>query len=181
MRYSIILAFDKKTQTAIANIREILSANGVNDDVYLPYHITIGSVETENLADLMKVIENYSENQKTFKVVLSSVGTFMTPKNVVFYSPTMTVNLQMANKVLIDDLLANGFTNLDKYYLPDQWVPHCTIVTDITDNELQKSFEILKANNLLPFNATIDSVCVIESLKPLREYKTIATFKCQPK
>ena len=70
------------------------------------------------------------------------MGVFPTTEGVVFLAPTMTEHLRHIHTQFHRRLEQTGL-RADRYYRPDLWVPHCTITTDITVQQMAKAVELL--------------------------------------
>ena len=171
MKCAIQLVFSDKNQITINQIRKFLVNNGIHDEAVPINHISLADIEIEeNQISLVEsILKDFSQNHKSLKLVLSSVGSFMSKENVLFLTPTMTEDLMKYNDELIDILLKNNIS-CGKYYTKNNWQPHCTISIRITDNELFSGFKALKENNILPLEVdanAIDLLCY--DPKPYKE------------
>lgn len=176
MKYAVLLLLDKKSQDKISQTRNRLTKSGVGGEVaaIVPYHITIASLDAENKERFMQTTREFADKQKRFSLSFSSAGTFMTSQNGVYFAPVMTSELSDAHE-RYNKSLEKEVVSFDEYYKANQWVPHCTLASGIADSEMIKAFELLKQENILPLNAIIDSLCVLQcDQKP---YKIIAEYK----
>lgn len=174
MKLAIELIFDEESQNKINNIRNILNSNGVHDEAVKINHISIADVETNDKEKLCKVVEKFSKEFNSFDVTLSMVGSFMSSENVLFYSPTMNEKLLQANELITSLLYENEF-ECNKYYLKDNWVPHCTVGIRLSDKELKLGLGLLKDNNILPLKCRCEKIDILDySNKP--NYKQIVVY-----
>ncbi|TMB86903.1 MAG: 2'-5' RNA ligase family protein [Chloroflexi bacterium] len=58
--------------------------------------------------------------------------------------------------------LGDDVTDPWEHYLPDRWVPHCTLAGGLDPDQLDAALEVL-AGSWLPIAATIDSAAVIDA------------------
>jgi 2'-5' RNA ligase len=58
--------------------------------------------------------------------------------------------------------LGDDVTGHWEHYLPDQWLPHCTLAGGLDACEMGAAIEVL-AGSGLPITATVDSVAVVDS------------------
>jgi hypothetical protein len=49
-----------------------------------------------------------------------------------------------------------------EHYLPDQWVPHCTLAGGLEASEVDAALDVLAASGV-PITATIDSAAVVDA------------------
>lgn len=173
MRYAILLVLDEESQHKISNVRTYLSSSGVSDDKFKLNHITIAIFDASNVDRLIETTEKFVANQKPFSLELASVGTFMTPSNIIYFAPVMTKELLKANDDFFN-LITPDFIAIDRYYTPDFWVPHCTLASNTTDTEMIKAFELLKQKNILPLKVVVNKLCILQ-IDPI-PYKRIAEY-----
>lgn len=174
MKCAIELVFDEETQNKINNIRKLLSDNGVHDEAVKVNHVSIADVETDNIELLKNIVESFSNSMNSFDITLSIVGSFMTSENVLFYSPVMNENLLKCNEMITKELSNNGFI-CNKYYLRNNWFPHCTLAIRLSDEELKKGLALLKDNNILPLTCKCVKVDILDySNKP--NYNQVAIY-----
>lgn len=176
MKCAIQLVFSDKNQTIINQIRKTLVKNGTHDEAVPINHISLADIEIEDeQVELVKdIMKKFSQTHKSLKLILSSVGSFMTQENVIFIAPTMTEDLMRYNDELIEELKSNNIS-CGKYYLKNNWQPHCTIAIRVSDEELFAGFKTLKQNNILPLEVCGDAIDLLcYDPKP---YKEIIKFE----
>ena len=171
MKCAIELLFNEESQVKINKLRKTLSENGVHDEAVPTNHVSLADIEIneEDLKKVKELLNKFSKSHKAIKLVLSSVGSFMTKENVLFLTPTMTDNLICYNDEIVYELKKIGVV-CGKYYTKNNWQPHCTVAIRLSDQELIKGFEILKYNNILPLEVVanrIDLLCY--DPKPYKE------------
>lgn len=83
------------------------------------------------LTRCIELLEEFAKKHKAIPVFLDSVGMFNDTKTV-FLNPTRTSNMHQLQRDLHEAL--NEFdTKGYEWYLPDGWVPHCTIALKADD------------------------------------------------
>jgi len=160
MKISVILTLDKASQDKINKLKQLLNKNRIDTSIIVP-HVTIAAFEACNEDSFISAVANFAARQSAIPLTLASIGTFMTPKNVIFYAPVMTDALKDANRK-IHKLILDKFYITDKHYMPGSFVPHCTIASKITDEQMAKAFVLLKTNNILPLDVVLDNLCVLQ-------------------
>lgn len=163
MKCAIQLVFDDEDQVLINRLRTILAKNGVHDEAVPINHISLADIEINDnqLPVIKSILEQFSKTNKTLPLVLTFAGTFMTKENVIFLAPIITSELIRYNDELVNILLKNNI-RCGKYYIKDNWQPHCTISIRVSDEELFAGFRVLKENNFLPMKVNgvaIDLLC----------------------
>lgn len=174
MKLAVELIFNNESQNKINAIRKLLVDNGIHDEAVKFNHISLGDFETETPDILIKVVQDFAKKLEKFDVLLSNVGSFMTGENVLFYSPIITQQFRDIHKNFIDT--ARRFNlEVGKYYDIDKIIPHCTVAIRLNDEEFFKGFKLLKENNILPLNVTVDKIDVL-CFDP-KPYKQLAVFE----
>lgn len=163
MDYAVVLYFDEKSESYLLEIMRNLCEAGVNRymlDVGIRPHITLASWMNDEGRDLSKEIAGYADAVKGTGVLFPSIGIFPTSPKVVYLSP-------VKNDELLD-LHHDFYRRLDgkinsyiPYYTPGQWVPHCTLATKLTEEEVQRSIKAL-LHVPFPIKATIAQVGLIK-------------------
>ena len=82
MKCAIQLVFSDKNQATINNLRETLVANGVHDEAVPINHITLADIDIKNnqLDLVKKILEEFSKNHKSLKIVFNSSESFADKK-----------------------------------------------------------------------------------------------------
>lgn len=95
------------------------------DCVYLP-HFSIVIGEIADLAQVERQLAQYAQETAPFMTNLAYLGVFPTNPGVVFLGLTMTPKL-IAYHQAFHQQFAPYFASRWDYYLPENWVAHCTI------------------------------------------------------
>lgn len=171
MKCAIQLVFDDETQAKLNNLRSILNKNGVNDEAVPINHISLADIEINNnqINEVREILQTFAQTHNQIKLVLCSVGSFMSKENVLFLTPVITEDLINYNDELISTLTKMKIP-CGKYYTKNNWQPHCTIAIRISDEQLFKGFEVLKNNNILPLQVTANKIDLLRyDPKPYEE------------
>ncbi|WP_433773725.1 2'-5' RNA ligase family protein [Bacillus wiedmannii] len=159
--YAIIATFDRVFTNTIRELQnELANIIGSNQLAGVEPHITIAdyneldvNVYTEKLKDFVVTQENIAP------VTFPSVGTFPT-NETIFLAPTITDELLKLHHSY-HDYFKIFHDNLNSYYVPGKWVPHCTIAIGLNSNQFVSVMEYLYGK----FEATTAS---IEKLKLIK-------------
>ncbi|MCL2592801.1 MAG: 2'-5' RNA ligase family protein [Defluviitaleaceae bacterium] len=170
MFYVLTLNFNQDTKEKIANFRKKTEYN------FEP-HITIGAFNDIDVDKAMKLTKDYCQNLKKFKIQLSNVGIFTWPKPVAWIGPVVTEELINLHKDLHKTLDFCDTKGLE-YYLPNNWVPHCT-VDSLEDTVEASALYLMK--NFKQFAAEIVALewISIEMENSDLKIKTLKTFELQ--
>jgi 2'-5' RNA ligase superfamily len=161
--YWIIGLFDKKTEVIIENIWRELKNNSIADPAEeirdARPHITIGSYYELNKEEYINLFDKFYKDKPRIDISFNTIGSFMNYKTL-FLSPTMTrelMNFHSDHHAYFQQF--NGKANT--YYLPDNWIPHCTLVNKVSDDKLTEAFSYCLKNHQT-INGRIVEVAIIE-------------------
>jgi 2'-5' RNA ligase len=91
---------------------------------------------------------------------LHTLGTFSTVDNVLMLGAVVDNEL-LAVHSAIHDVLASKVKNPSAYYLPGNWVPHCTLAADIDDDAVKAAFA--KIFPVDPIRAKVREVSIVDT------------------
>ncbi|MGZ7149780.1 2'-5' RNA ligase family protein [Bacillus cereus group sp. BfR-BA-01379] len=159
--YAIIATFDRVFTNKIIELQnEITNIIGTNQLAGVEPHITLADYHEldvhlykEKLEEFVAVQENMAE------VTFPAVGTFPT-NGTIFLAPTITDELLKLHHSY-HDYFKTFHDNLNSYYVPGKWVPHCTIANKLHVNQFLIAMEYIYGK----FNCATAS---IEKLKLIK-------------
>lgn len=165
--YAIELFMDVVGDTAVRSIWQQIKNVGISD-----YLVSCGSRPHVTLAVYDKLhVESFRDRLLVFakkiepiKVNFNLVEEFPGQLSTIFLSPTANDDLDFAQKCYwkyFDDTRAE----VQEFYSPFYWKPHCTLATDIQDRVLSDVWSI--CNQLLPIEAVLMSIGIVE-FRPVR-------------
>lgn len=167
MTYAIAVGFDvESTEKMRRKIVEIAESN-INPYMVsnkVPPHLTISLFETDNEVELHKVLEDVRLKISRKRIRINSVEMF--EPRVIYYAPDKADFLVELNEATTNKLFEIGIKP-DKYYLPDNWVPHIALGVQLTLDELKMALEIVK-KDFIPFDSIIQKV-VLAKCNPYKE------------
>jgi len=148
MTYSIGAYFDHETELNIERIWEELANTQVAEYLHLSNnrpHITLSifdNLDLEKTSQLMCVL---AEEFSVIDISFQSVGIF--PSSTVFLAPLISMPLLKLQRKLHNELTSFSKLPESPYFLPDQWVPHCSVAIDFQSDNLirvvQKVVEVV--------------------------------------
>ena len=176
--FAIELYFDETTEKNIRSFRDSLYQTGIQPFLGIENdrpHVSLAVFGMEDADRLIKIAEQFAQQTSAFAVELTASGVFSTTDNVVFLLPLPSQKLlethQAFHRILKDERILSSH-----YYLPDHWLPHCTIEYGQPDDQ----FELMTLRckkNFSPIRGTFSSLGVV-AYRPI-EY--IAEFVLKTK
>jgi len=146
MQYAIELYFDKKTEDKLFDISRKIADSNISTK-FLEWktrpHLTLAcfsDIDEEACAEKLK---QFAKSHSKIPSFLGSIGMFNDSKTI-FVSPVMTKDMYQLQRELHEAMKGFDTTGWE-WYLPDRWVPHCTIA--LTKDDPEDAF--FKASDLV--------------------------------
>lgn len=146
--YALLAYLSQETELTIKQLWVELHELGITDYGILVQdrrpHITLADYQDVNIEKLSSMLHQYFHHQNQVPIQFNILGSFI-GKKMLYLAPTMT-------KQLLDlhgnyhESFKQFNENIHSYYLPDRWVPHCTIAGHLTDETMLKAFEYCQKN-----------------------------------
>lgn len=171
--YAIELYFDSQMENQIRLFRESIYKLGIEpvlgkmDD---KPHVSLAVFSQMDPEALKKVAFEFSGAIRQFPVQLDAIGVFPTIDNVLYLTPVPTLRLlkthQEFHRILKQKKLIPS-----AYYLPNHWVPHCTLEFNLPDEQLILAVQLCK-QHFTPIRGWFDRLGVIafRPIEYLAEY-----------
>ncbi|MGG0185614.1 2'-5' RNA ligase family protein [Bacillus rhizoplanae] len=150
--YAVIVTFDEIFAAHIKKKWDELSdlSSYINNIEGLEPHITLADYKYLDVKIFKRELHQFAKCMSTIEIEFSHIGSF--PVNgTVFYAPTITENLKQSH-TNYHKYFSRFQDNADSYYVPDKWVPHCTVASRLTKIQLgqvfqhvYESFEVMRA------------------------------------
>ena len=175
MTYAIEMYFDKETEDKIMNLAQMVADASLSTK-FLEWktrpHVTMAvfnDVDENRCIDLLK---DFVNGIKVIPAFLDSVAMFNDTK-VIFLNPTMTKSMYLLHADL-HEKLKEFDTRGWEWYLPDGWVPHCTIALNGEDDEavFYKTSELI-LREFKKLQGTFISLGLVKITFPVEEIATI--------
>lgn len=129
MPFAVVLYFDEINERKFLNIWESLAKEGLSTNLIeagIRPHITLAIYDELECRPCENKLAKIASQTKPIKFQITHLGLFKDPEPVVFAAPTFTQEFLDFHKQ-IHAVLAKESKNPWEKYLPDQWVPHCTL------------------------------------------------------
>jgi 2'-5' RNA ligase len=130
-------------------------------------HISLSLHDEVDLPLMERIIQDFAQRQRVIKLNMETIASFMTDECVLYLAPTITASLLAMHADFHRRLRDNGIQS-NEYYLPDRWVPHCTLDFEISREDLVSKFAICHAMGGVN-QIKLETIGLIE-FRPVREY-----------
>lgn len=176
MQYAIELYFDAETERQMLALSQKIADAGISSK-FLEWktrpHLTLACFSDVDEAECADRLKTFAGTHAAMPAWLGSVGMF-TDSRTIFASPVMTSAMYRFQHELHQCM--QGFdTKGWEWYLPERWVPHCTLALTREDGE--EAF--LKAGELVmrEFVKTAGRFVEIGLVKISFPVQELATFE----
>lgn len=151
--YAVILCFDAVFAEEVKRIWNHLNYNATQP------HITLADFNQIDLNSFEQDFNTFFQDFQSFEVNFSSVGFF--PKTTTVYlAPTITNTLWNLHQAFHDKFSKYDISP-QSYYIPNHWVPHCTLKSKLASDHIQKAVNYC-INQITIKKALVNRVKLIE-------------------
>ncbi len=163
MGYAVELYFDQYSEGEIKSIWKRLYDERLHKfmhDSNSRPHISL-AVYNDDVDEkkLVRRVEIFSKSMDPFKLRLSNIGMFHTDGTVIFLSPKITPELlDLHNRYhgFMKDFAEEEWA----YYLPQSWIPHCTMATGLGESEMHGTLDVIR-EMFAPMEVVVEEVGVV--------------------
>lgn len=180
MGYAVELFCDPESEQAVCEIwdglgaalgKPSLSELGARPHVSLAVYSDDldASGFSKQLHEFSKHLREFAQSVTPFEFKLSSVGTFPGSEGVVFLAPVATRQLLAVHERF--HVLFSRYDELGMaYYLPGNWVPHCTVAIDLAATEVTEAMAYCR-EAFQPISGRFQEIGLVE-FRPVKELFT---------
>jgi len=158
--YAVVLYFDVNTNDTIGKIitrTAALSGNNYMLDINIPPHVTLGCFFSDEQNALYERVGIFAKDIKPFDVTFNAIKAF--EPHVLFVSPVKDEYLTRSNILLHELLLSNYEPAENANYLPDRWMPHCSLAVRLDEEQFAKA-KAIESEIELPFTARVSKIAL---------------------
>jgi 2'-5' RNA ligase len=131
--YAVELYFDTSCE---ARLRAAWAAAGSSlPALNATPHVSLAVLPEIDDVNLPVALRRFAASEAPLQLQFAAVGAFPTAEGVVFLAPVVTGRL-LALHQRCHALLAGLGEQPNGYYLPDRWVPHCTVGQDLPPDQV---------------------------------------------
>jgi 2'-5' RNA ligase len=169
MPHAVVLYFRQEHEKKFLEIWESLATEHLSTNLVeaeIKPHITLAIYDELNCQNCEPQIKEIASKSPPLKFQITHLGLFTKPDPVVFAAPTFTQEF-LGFHQHIHEVLEPESKSPWEMYLPDRWVPHCTLALGFKFKDLGRIFEKCLALDL-PMDVEVDQVGVVE-FQPMKD------------
>ncbi|WP_074033521.1 2'-5' RNA ligase family protein [Exiguobacterium sp. AT1b] len=175
--YALVAYFDEETDAEVQKLWNSLKEEGISSYAFeiknLRPHITLSSYKTLAVDTYIEWLSRHYSKTQVVPINFESLGTFIDSK-AIFLVPTLNDGLSRLHQ---SHHAQHG--NFDDYsdslYIPNKWIPHCTLANHLSDTQIVAAFQYL-TKRIQKIEGKIESLALIQV--PERNHvKTLYTIK----
>jgi 2'-5' RNA ligase len=172
MSFVLELQFDLSSETFVTEVMQQLKDSGLPSNLLeksVSPHLTFLASETMLDKRTLEKLDKLLESQTALLLSAVSLGTFVNEQGVLFLGVVV-------NQALLDihfsvyDCVIQSSPQLNPYYVPERWVPHITLATGLTREQLAQAVERIELT--LPVELGVSRLALVRYPAPLELLKT---------
>ena len=123
-------------------------------------HISLGIIPYARQGNFIPHMETLAVQTAPIAINMSNYGVFTNPGGVVYLGVTVTDTIQQVHHELYQTYKAD--LDWNTLYVPDKWVPHCTLAFDVSPPKFGETIELCR-HFPLPLLTRVDRIGLVES------------------
>ncbi len=179
MQYAIELYYDKETEKKLFDLARRIADEKISTK-FLEWktrpHLTLACFNDVDEARCIEQLRDFARSHKVMPAYIGSVGMFNDTKTI-FVSPVMNSDMYQLQREL-HECLKDFDTKGWEWYVPNRWVPHCTIaLTGEDESEAFFQASDLLLRNFEKISGEFSAIGLVKITFPVEEIFTIELSK----
>lgn len=163
MSFAIEMSLDPVSAETVRRVWRDLAVSGVTPGMHQSGarpHVTLGVCDRLDVEGCSRFLADFAAANPAPMVRFSSIGIFATDPAAVFLAPVVTADL-LALHNRFHEWFREVAGDPWAYYLPGQWVPHCTLAMELPLAGVPRAVDVCRAVRL-PLDGRLEEVGVVE-------------------
>ncbi len=174
MGYAVELFYDVKSEKAVRKIWDglgaVLGKPSLSELGARP-HVSLAVYGDDlDTARFLEQFREFAQSMAPFEFKLSSAGTFPGSEGVVFLAPVVIRQLLDVHQ-RFHEVFSRYDAHGMAYYLPGNWVPHCTVAIDLSAAEVIEAVGYCR-KAFKPITGRFQEIGLVE-FRPVKELITL--------
>jgi 2'-5' RNA ligase len=163
-RFAIVLELDDLAAAAVRQLTERLDPERAAPVASVPPHVTLAAFGNLDVERFRPTFVEIAGRTSAVATTLASLGVFPTEEGVVFLAPTISRQLVELHLEMLARLQDVG-AEVEPYWLPGQWVPHCTLAIGIPRERMSSALSLVY-ETLKPISASLTRLSLFDIATP---------------
>ncbi len=163
MQFAVVLYLDELAASIVEKAQRAIVQAGLSPDTrvleFRP-HISLAICDRLDVGAFEPYLSQFAASTPPIGLNLSRLGAFPTDPAVLFLEPAVSMDLAAAHQRFHRRFLKFA-EDPSKYYLPGQWVPHCTLVERLSPADVPQAVKLCK-DLPLPLHVRLEEVALAE-------------------
>ncbi|HEY5039879.1 MAG TPA: 2'-5' RNA ligase family protein [bacterium] len=164
MPFAIVLLFDEKSDKAVRRLGRLLEKKQV-PSIFLELgadpHLSLADFEDFDFERLFPRLKKIVSDFYPMPFSLSSLANFPGKAGVLFLAPIVTVELLQFHSRLHKSI-RSVVQEMNPFYVPGHWVPHCTVAMNLSPKKIVKGFRIIREINF-PISGRYNRLALVKT------------------
>jgi 2'-5' RNA ligase len=171
MRFVLEFHFSSESEAFLQSLMQQLKELGLPRNLLekgVTPHLTLFTDESLSVIKIGE-LDKLVASQQSFSLTLSSLGTFANEQGVLFLSPMVDKHLLEFHQA-VHDCCEDSSDEVELLYKPGRWVPHITLGTKYSREQLAKALGGLELS--LPREVKVSRLALVKYPVPLELLET---------
>lgn len=167
MAFAVVLFFDAATEATVRQVARSLVPDGIPADPFvgeLRPHVSLAVCEELDTARFEPEFMAFAAAKAPSDFTFTSVGVFPTvDAGVLFLAPVVTQEL-LRTHAEFSSLFARHAVAPQGYYLPGNWVPHCSLALNLPRDRVATVVDATCRATALPLRGRFETIGLMQYL-----------------
>jgi len=163
MPFAVEMFFDERADKLVRDVWADLANAGVNsfmiDGNYRP-HVSLGVLGQYSTPWFENELCSFAASHRSFPIKFDCLGIFPRPEGVVYFGAVVTEQLLSVHREF-HNRFAALMAKVGSYYLPGNWVPHCTLGCGLSLDAIPTAVGVC-SRAMLPIAAQVAEISLVE-------------------
>ncbi len=163
MGLGLAFLFDGKLEAKIQSLVEFMAGSELNsnlaDEGKRP-HLSLALFDQADNKALIKMAEDCFDGLSALDISFQSVGMFAHQKKIVYLAAVPTIKLLQVHRNIHREI-EKADIDTREFYLPAQWIPHCTAAYDLQEKKFMDALTTC-VNSGFPYRGRLEKLAVME-------------------
>lgn len=161
--FGVIMLLDDSTSFIVRQAQQAIIDATITQEIGrtdIPPHITLAVSEKLDVSLLKRQLEDIAAGLPILNISFTKMNTFPTEPAVLYLAPVVTRELIHLH-FRVHRMFSECANALWEYYLPDRWVPHCTIAEKLPTSLVEQARDLCQSIEL-PLEGKLDQMALVE-------------------